>query len=100
MIETKLKITGMTCEHCVRAVTKALKKVPGVEKADVTLTPGDAVVHGQADPEKRRDVPAHKRHRAGRSTRISSASYSAKSCRPMSAFARTMEPICARSAWR
>ena len=48
MSNINLKITGMTCEHCVRAVTKALEGVPGVEKADVTLTPGEAVVHGQA----------------------------------------------------
>ena len=48
MSETHLKITGMTCGHCVRAVTKALEGVSGVEKADVTLPPGEAVVHGQA----------------------------------------------------
>ena len=48
MSNINLKITGMTCEHCVRAVTKALEGVPGVEKADVTLIPGEAVVHGQA----------------------------------------------------
>lgn len=50
MSEINLKITGMTCEHCVRAATKALEHVPGVEKAEVTLTPGGAVVHGTADP--------------------------------------------------
>lgn len=52
MSEINLKITGMTCEHCVRATTKALEQVPGVEKAEVTLTPGSAVVHGNADPAK------------------------------------------------
>ena len=50
MSEIKLKITGMTCEHCVRAVTKALKDVPGVTDAEVTLQPGAAVVHGEMDP--------------------------------------------------
>ena len=49
MSDINLKITGMTCEHCVRAVTKALEGVPGVEKADVTLEPGEAVVRGKAD---------------------------------------------------
>ncbi|MBU2839031.1 heavy metal-binding protein [Acidithiobacillus thiooxidans] len=49
MSDIHLKITGMTCEHCVRAVAKALEGVPGVEKADVTLEPGEAVVHGKAD---------------------------------------------------
>ena len=48
MSDIRLKITGMTCGHCVRGVTKALEGVSGVEKADVTLTPGEAVVHGQA----------------------------------------------------
>ena len=45
-----LKITGMTCEHCVRATTQALEKVPGVERAEVTLEPGSALVLGDADP--------------------------------------------------
>lgn len=45
-----LKITGMTCAHCVRATTQALEKVPGVEKAKVTLEPGSALVLGDADP--------------------------------------------------
>lgn len=50
MSEIKLKITGMTCEHCVRAVTKALKSVPGVTDAEVTLQPGSAVVQGEVAP--------------------------------------------------
>ena len=29
---TKLKIEGMTCNHCVKAVTEALGEVPGVDK--------------------------------------------------------------------
>lgn len=49
MSDIQLTVTGMTCEHCVRAVTQALENVPGVDKADVTLEPGQAVVHGQAD---------------------------------------------------
>lgn len=48
MSEIRLNITGMTCEHCVRAVTKALKAVPGVIDAEVTLQPGQAIVHGEA----------------------------------------------------
>lgn len=50
MSEIKLAITGMTCGHCVRATTKALEGVPGVEKAEVTLSPGAAVIHGDAEP--------------------------------------------------
>jgi copper chaperone len=46
----KLKVEGMTCNHCVMAVKKALLKVPGVEKAEVYLDRGEALVEGQADP--------------------------------------------------
>ena len=48
-VETKLKVTGMTCMHCVGAVKKALEAVEGVESADVSLEPGEAVVNGDAD---------------------------------------------------
>jgi copper chaperone CopZ len=37
MNDIKLKITGMTCAHCVQAVTKALDGVADVEKAEVKL---------------------------------------------------------------
>ncbi|MCW8908868.1 MAG: cation transporter [Sedimenticola sp.] len=46
---TKLKVTGMTCMHCVGAVKKALEQVPGVDSAEVSLEPGQAVVTGSAD---------------------------------------------------
>ena len=46
----KLKIEGMTCNHCVMAVTKALKSVPGVDKVvEVSLERGEAVVEGNPD---------------------------------------------------
>jgi Copper chaperone len=46
----RLKIEGMTCNHCVMAVKKALLKVPGVERAEVSLERGEALVEGNADP--------------------------------------------------
>lgn len=49
-MQTTLKISGMTCGHCVAAVTKALQQVPGVEKAEVSLDPQQAVVTGEAEP--------------------------------------------------
>jgi copper chaperone len=49
MEATTLKVTGMTCNHCVMAVTKALKSVSGVEAADVSLEKAQAVVQGGAD---------------------------------------------------
>jgi copper chaperone len=47
----ELKVTGMSCQHCVRAVTQALAAVPGVSGASVTLETGIAVVEGQGPPE-------------------------------------------------
>jgi Cu+-exporting ATPase len=44
-----LKVSGMTCPHCVMNVSKALQAVPGVERADVSLENGEAVVSGSAD---------------------------------------------------
>ncbi len=49
MSEVQLKITGMTCGHCVAAVTKAIRAVPGVQDAQVDLASGSARVQGSAD---------------------------------------------------
>jgi copper chaperone len=51
MSEIRLKITGMTCNHCVAHTKKNLEAVPGVESVEVTLEPGGAVVKGDADPQ-------------------------------------------------
>lgn len=48
---TTLCVEGMTCGHCVQAVSKALKAVPGVERALVTLDSGLAEVEGDAPTE-------------------------------------------------
>ncbi|GIW12758.1 MAG: hypothetical protein KatS3mg062_0197 [Tepidiforma sp.] len=42
----ELTITGMTCDHCVNAVTAALKGVPGVSDAVVNLAEKSAKVSG------------------------------------------------------
>ena len=44
-----LKIEGMTCNHCVRAVKGALEAVPGVSTVDVSLQNGTAEIMGSAD---------------------------------------------------
>ena len=44
-----LKITGMTCNHCVMHTKKALQSVSGVESVEVTLEPGAAKITGNAD---------------------------------------------------
>lgn len=36
-MKTTLLVDGMTCEHCVKHVTDALKAVAGVKKAKVNL---------------------------------------------------------------
>lgn len=48
---TKLKVTGMTCGHCVKGVTAAIAAVAGVDKVvEVSLERGEAIVQGDADP--------------------------------------------------
>lgn len=37
-----LKIKGMSCQHCVGAVQKALGKFPGLSQIDVNLEAGEA----------------------------------------------------------
>ena len=47
---TELEISGMNCQHCVAAVTRALEAVPGVSAVSVDLAAGRAQVDGAADP--------------------------------------------------
>jgi copper chaperone CopZ len=44
----ELKIDGMTCSHCQRAVHQALQKLPGVEHVRVDLEHGRAIISGSA----------------------------------------------------
>lgn len=39
---TEVKIKGMSCNHCVMAVTKALNEIDGVENVEVSLDAGKA----------------------------------------------------------
>jgi Cu+-exporting ATPase len=48
---TTLSIEGMSCQHCVGSVTKALLAVPGVESARVDLDAARAEVQGHAQPD-------------------------------------------------
>jgi len=55
MTKTTLKIQGMTCNHCVMRVAKALKAVPGVQDAQVDLQKAEAIVtydEGKAGADK------------------------------------------------
>ena len=45
-----LRIEGMTCQGCVNAVTKALKRVAPAARIDVDLAAGRASIVGPAPP--------------------------------------------------
>jgi copper chaperone len=57
MVSATYQVTGMTCEHCVRAVSEELTALAGVTGVTVDLVPGgrsvvtvssDAPLAGQA----------------------------------------------------
>ena len=39
---TQIKIKGMSCNHCVAAVTKALNEIEGIQEVKVDLSKGEA----------------------------------------------------------
>ncbi len=39
---TTIKVTGMSCQHCVNAVTKALSGIEGIQDVQVFLDKGEA----------------------------------------------------------
>ncbi|HWG74415.1 MAG TPA: cation transporter [Acidimicrobiales bacterium] len=41
-------VTGMTCEHCVRAVSSAIGELPGVTAVDVDLPTGKTTVTSES----------------------------------------------------
>ena len=43
-----VQVPGMTCRHCVRKVTAALRDVPGVQLVLADLTTSVVVLHGEA----------------------------------------------------
>ena len=57
MEATTIKITGMTCGHCVSAVTEEISSLDGVESVDVELTSGSVTVTS-TDDLSLDDVPA------------------------------------------
>ena len=42
-----VKIKGMSCQHCVASVTKALSELPGVSNVKVDLAKGEANYDGE-----------------------------------------------------
>lgn len=41
---TLYRVTGMTCDHCVRAVTDEVSAIPGVHDVEVDLVAGGTSV--------------------------------------------------------
>ncbi|MDQ2748240.1 MAG: cation transporter [Pseudonocardiales bacterium] len=40
-------VTGMTCSHCVQAVTDEFRSLPGVTEVSVDLASGTVAVHSE-----------------------------------------------------
>lgn len=52
MSTATFNVTGMTCGHCVAAVTQEVSKVDGVTRVDIDLAAGALVIvsDGPVDP--------------------------------------------------
>ncbi len=44
-----VKINGMSCQHCVASVTKAIEDISGVSQVSVDLDKGEATYDGEVD---------------------------------------------------
>ena len=44
-----IKIKGMSCQHCVASVTKALEAIDGIKKVSVDLKKAEATYDGDID---------------------------------------------------
>lgn len=50
MSTTVWTVQGMTCSHCVAAVTEEVSAIPGVTAVEVDLESGRVTVTADADP--------------------------------------------------
>jgi copper chaperone len=58
MQTTTLKISGMTCGGCVASVTRVLRELDGVTRADVSLADAKATVEYEPAQVKPADLQA------------------------------------------
>jgi len=56
MMEASINIEGMSCQHCVMSVKKAIGTLDGISEANVTI--GNATVRFDETKVKRVDVEA------------------------------------------
>lgn len=48
MTSTTYRVTGMTCDHCVRAVSSEVARIDGVTEVQVDLATGEVTVTSEA----------------------------------------------------
>jgi copper chaperone CopZ len=48
MAEQSYRVEGMTCAHCVAAVTDEVGRIPGAEHVEVDLESGTLLVRGES----------------------------------------------------
>jgi copper chaperone CopZ len=66
MASATYQVTGMTCEHCVHAVTEELKNIGGVTDVTVNLIPnGKSAVTVTSEAQLTRDAVAAALDEAG-----------------------------------
>lgn len=46
-MESEYRVSGMTCGHCVKAVTAEISQLPGVQDVRVDLADGRVVVRSE-----------------------------------------------------
>ena len=52
-MNTEILIDGMSCHHCVNAVTKGLNSIQGVSKVKVDLKKGTAIFESSTPPDEK-----------------------------------------------
>lgn len=51
-MQEQFQVQGMTCKHCVRAVTDAVRRVDATAKVDIDLPSGAVRIEGAAPRER------------------------------------------------
>ena len=46
-----ITVTGMSCEHCEKAVRAEISAIPGVSQVDVDLASGEVKIRAEPAPE-------------------------------------------------
>lgn len=49
MSTTQIKVSGMTCNHCVQSVSEELMEIAGVKDVKVNLESGDVTIESETE---------------------------------------------------